>query len=221
MEKRSIHYFGVYNIETLKFLKNEKANSFGFDFNPRSLNFIQEYLFLEIFEKYLAPKDEIFLYFENNRDPMIIKLFGDLKNTGKDLSNIFFVFNQYDLNAKKFDLAPFYIKYALDKNFSGLNDGGLIGIIVDFELFDQALNKGELNQLCRNITYSYPEFINSKFKIVLSVNWSDNVFTSIFEYFDIDLIKLNLSREVEVSYRTIDFNKLKNEVQIKNRYLQF
>src|SRR5688572_29054187 len=61
--KPSIKFSGIYDLRTMKFLKGKGLQSFAFDFDPKSFNFLQGHLFQDILRENFSPLDHYSLSF--------------------------------------------------------------------------------------------------------------------------------------------------------------
>ena len=90
---------GIYDQRTLKLLKAKGLRNFGFDFSPKSFNFIQEHVFLNELIPLLDPLDRIHLHFIRSNDPMIVKVIADLQKVGIQKENIYIDTDEWDKEA--------------------------------------------------------------------------------------------------------------------------
>lgn len=202
---------GIYDQRTLKFLIQEGIKHFIFDFNPRSFNFIQEYVFLDLYKNFITDKNQIFLKFTNSKDPMINKLINDIKIINPNLSNIVFLFDEVDTDFPH----PFFLNYSSSLKIP--NSSYLKGIFLNFEFIENAYNHNSMNLFYSNLLSKNPILVSKK--MILNINWRDNLLSSVFEIFEVDGISLSINSDVEVCYRNVDHQKIKKEIQLKKKYI--
>lgn len=220
MEELKYMVQGIYDERTLKIIKSEGINIFSFDFRPRSFNFIQEHIFLEIVKKNFSENDRLFLYFEKSNDYMISKLITDLKNYIPSMDNIYFIFDDIDLIDPNFEF-NFYCTYhdKLEKNI--FNHSKCVGLFVEFKYFEHAINNHSLEKYTQNLMYRFSNLFTRNLEINLVLQFSDNLLSSLFAYLDFTYVALPISNDVEVCYRNVDQMKIKKELSIKRKYINF
>jgi hypothetical protein len=78
-----------------------------------------------------------------------------------------------------------------------------------------------LNNFIANFYTHFKKHFTEDKQIVLRIDWNDNVFPSLFDYFDIDLMSFSINDKIEVCYRNVDLKKLTAEMEHieKNRNL--
>jgi hypothetical protein len=218
---KKMHYIlnGVYDLRTLKFLKNEGFKSFGFEFNPRSFNFIQEYKFLELYKNVLDEFDTVFLHFISSDDLMISKLILDMKII-RPMENVFFVFDNITLQIADYEIY-FIAIYNHNLTRSLLDSNYFKGLILDHSIIEDTYNQAVLQNFCSNLMLRFPIIFNDDFKLILNLQWTDNIISSMFDFLEINAIQFNLNSDVEICYRNVDFTKLKSEFSLKKKYLNF
>jgi hypothetical protein len=54
--------------------------------------------------------------------------------------------------------------------------------------------------------------LNNEKKIILRIDWNSNVFPSLFDYFDFDLMSFPINSKIEICYRNVDLKKLTSEM---------
>jgi hypothetical protein len=218
---KKIHYIlnGVYDQRTLKFLRSEGFKSFGFEFNPRSFNFIQEYNFLELYKNVLDELDTVFLHFITTDDFMISKLILDMKNI-RPMENVFFVFDYITPKIADYNI-NYIVIYNHNLTRTLLDSNYLKGLIIDHSIIEDTYNKAVLQNFCSNLMLRFPIIFNDDFKLILNLQWTDNIISSMFDFLEINAIQFNLNSEVEICYRNVDFTKLRSEFNLKKKYLNF
>lgn len=204
---------GIYDQRTLKLLKSRQVRDFGFNFSPKSFNFIQEHVFLNDLIPLLEPLDKIYLHFTRSNDPMIRKVLEDLKKAGIQNTNLFLECDEWPTDPNSFGIKYFLnyypeieIKNCLGENFSGM--------IFNFSFFEDLHQRGVLNNFIANFYTHYKKYLTDEKKLIVKIEWNDNVFPSLFDYLDIDLMSFSINSQMEVCYRNVDLKKLANEMEM-------
>lgn len=88
------------------------------------------------------------------------------------------------------------------------------GLIFNFSFFEELHHRGVLKNFITNFYTHYGRFLNEEKKIILKVDWTDNVFPSLFEYLDFDLMSFSINSKIEICYRNVDLKKLTSEMDL-------
>lgn len=204
---------GIYDQRTLKLLKQKGLRDFGFNFSPRSFNFIQEYVFINELVPLLGPLDRIHLHFDRSNDPMIKKVLEDLKKSGVQKENIY-------LDCDEWTEAPsglevnYYLNYTPDLDIALCKDAGFSGMIFDFTYFEDLHRRNILNNFISNFYTHFSKVLGEDKKIILRVDWNNNIFPSLFDYFEFDLMSFSINSKIEICYRNVDLTKLTTEMDL-------
>lgn len=207
---------GIYDQRTLKLLKTQGLKDFGFNFSPKSFNFIQEHVFLDELVPLLGENDNIHLHFSRSNDPMISKVISDLAKIGFKRENVY-------LNCDEWSDLPhnlgikYYLNYSSEINLSYCNSEYFSGMIFDFSFFEDLHIRGLLNNFISNFYTHFNKHLNDEKKIILRIDWNNNVFPTLFDYFEFDLMSFPINSKIEVCYRNVDLKKLANEMILIER----
>ncbi|MBC7714982.1 MAG: hypothetical protein H7177_16670 [Rhizobacter sp.] len=202
---------GIYDQRTLKLLKAEGLKDFGFDFSPRSFNFIQEHVFLNELVPLLDESDNIHLHFTRSNDPMIAKVIFDLKKNGVSSDRVYINCDEWS-EAPAATGAKYYLNYYPEIDLSFCKSKLFSGMIFEFSFFEDLHKRGILNNFITNFYTNFNNLLNDEKKIILRVDWSNNVFPSLFDYFDFDLMSFPINSKIEICYRNVDLKKLTSEM---------
>ena len=211
---------GIYDQRTLKLLKSKGLRDFGFNFSPKSFNFIQEHVFLTDLVPILDPKDKMHLHFSRSNDPMIKKVLEDLQKIGIKKENIFIDCDEWGEEILILE-TNFYLNYQTDLNFALCKNPYFSGVIFDFAFFEDLHKKGVINNFISNFYTHYKKDLTNDKKIIMRIDWTDDVFPSLFDYFDFDLMSFPINSKIEICYRNVDLKKLTTEMDLieKNKNL--
>jgi hypothetical protein len=202
---------GIYDQRTLKLLKAQGLKDFGFDFSPKSFNFIQEHIFLSELVPLLGPQDSVHLHFSRSNDPMIKKVIEDLKGSNIQRDNIF-------LDCDEWSSAPvenglnYYLNYCLELDSANCSGDLFKGIVFQFSFLEELHRKNILNNFISNFYTKFNHLLGDDKKIIVRIDWNENVFPSLFDYFEIDLLSFTINSKIEICYRNVDLKKLTNEM---------
>ena len=208
---KEISVGGIYDLETISQLRHIHLNNFGFDFRPKSFNFLQQHLVVDILKKCHRSSDRYFFHFQNEKDYIIFEYINYLKKTVPFCNNFFLEFSDHMEPSyyEKFS-HPFYWYYQSESLFEEivfLSD--LQGIILPHSLLLRFYERGNLNDF---ISYFLRVLANKKMEVVLSLEWKYEISPFIFELLNFDMISFSINQDVEYSYRNVNINLLKKEL---------
>lgn len=207
---------GIYDQRTLKLLKAKGLRDFGFNFSPKSFNFIQEHVFINELIPLLDPSDRIHLRFTRSNDPMIEKVIKDAVASGVVRENIYIECDEWSDLPEKMGV-NYYLNHHSGLDLTQCKSEFFAGIIFDFSYFDELHNRGVLNNFITNFYTHFTKVLTKDKKIILRADWNANIFPSLFDYFDFDLLSLSINSKIEICYRNVDLNKLTKEMDLMEK----
>ena len=202
---------GIYDQRTLKHLKAQGLGDFGFNFSPKSFNFIQEHVFLEELVPLLDESDNIHLHFSRSNDPMIVKVMADLQKIGVKPERVYLNCDEWTEAPESFKI-KYYLNYSPEMNMSACKNALFSGMIFEFSFFEDLHMRGLLNIFIANFYTHFNSLLNNEKKIILRIDWNSNVFPTLFDYFDFDLMSFPINSKIEICYRNVDLKKLTSEM---------
>ncbi len=206
---------GVYDLRTLKALSDLGVHSFAFDFRAKSPNFLQQHRFLEIMSKSYSPLQRYYLIYENEKDYIVRKMVEDLVKH-VPLSNF-----TLDFRGKE-DAAycrSFSTPYALDYvPRQGLREALASPLCTEIGLSHNTVMVAHENRsmptFARNFTQMVHESRGGRpLRSILRCDWDTDLFSSLFDFLDVDGLALPVNNKVEVCYRNVDLGKLKGQLR--------
>ncbi len=237
MEKIKLRIDGIYDKKTLSSLATMGVSNFSFDFRPLSLNFLQQYKFLEmlkmVFQNQIQTREnstiKYFLHYANAKELEINKMIDDIKTiykresdyTFREMfpSNFYFEFSDQLDNEyyKQFGL-NYYLHYFSTKDLKKhLRCPKFKGLIIPYYIIEGHHNAQQLNSFLKNLLQLIYQNKQIDFEIILLVNWDTDILPSLFDYFDFDMVSVPINNIVEISYRNVDINKVSDQLlHLKN-----
>lgn len=214
---------GIYDLRTLKHLKQNSLRDFCFDFSPRSFNFVQEYVFLEQLLPEIGLTDRIFVHFARSNDPMVGKLANDIQKAGIKLGQIYFEFDEWSLENKpeQFEF-NYLLQYSNELDVKNSMGRNFCGFIFNYSFFEDLYHKNLLLRFSTNFLTRFQPLLSDTHFLILRMQWNSNVLASLLDLFEFNLISLPISSDIEVCYRNVDLKKLSSEMILlkKNKFLQ-
>lgn len=212
--KTRLRLEGIYSPETISHVEEKKIKDLGFDFRPRSMNFLQHYKFLEILENSFETDRTYWLHFDNEHPGLIKKLVQDSVDV---------------LNKKGATSDPLLLEFSDNQNYKYYDQfkQGFAWNYVDMESLKEVIKSEHLKVLIFPFseiehlqnTNKFQEFVstfhkttfetfhNNKIKLALKLDWDSDIFPSLFEYINFDFCSLPVNQKVESSFRNIDWSK--------------
>ena len=211
---------GVYDSETLNVLREEGIVDIAFDFRPKSFNFLQRHVLLDILKESYSPRERYSLHFSNESHLMIEKITTDLKEvlslpkeTWSQACYLEFSGNESPQEMDSHGM-PFYWHYRIEKNMvSVMNCHFLKGIILDYNLLHQFHENDKIYHFIKTFLSSISSLLQEREgELVLKRNWESNIFPSLYDLLDFSVISLPIDNRLEFSYRNVDTKKMKREL---------
>jgi hypothetical protein len=202
---------GIYDQRTFKILKAEGVVHFGFDFSPRSLNFIQEHIFINDIVPLIGFGDHLYLHFAISSDPMIDKVFQDLVKSGVNIDSVYLICDEWtELPSLK--KLKYFISYFSNIEHSFLSHNLCMGIIFEYQFFEDLKTKNIFNDFIATFFTRFNYILHGNKKLIVKMDWNNNVIPDLFEAFDFDLVSFPISAKVEICYRNVKLKKMSNEM---------
>lgn len=215
MDLYKLKFDGIYDSRTLRELKQGGIEHFNFDFNPRSLNFIQERIFLNLLETILNETDKIFLHFTSNRDFMAIKIYEEILKRRGSLHNVFFEFDDFFVDIVLPEKMNYYLLYRPSIFLFQKNSDNFTGFIFSHELLAKVNNDSNLVPFYSNFFTHFQSYDLDSKKFIIKLGMNEVVNDKCMDIFDFNIVSFVLTSEVEICYRNMDLKKLKSTVDSK------
>lgn len=206
---------GIYDKRSYEFAQQSAKGIYGFDFRPRSFNFIQAHIIEELLKNsILLETDVIELHFENDSAVVVNSIIDQVKSLH---SNIRLNFGTSSLHSKaqmEEYKRPFSILFdhqdvlVYEKALSAYCQS----VVFSYEDLHKLSLMGQLNTFIINFFSKVMKAKNEKFQVGIKLDWSSNVSTGIIESLDPDYLKFEITSQVERCYRNIDVPKLSEYV---------
>lgn len=215
----SLKFEGIYDFKTFNCLKSLSIKNFGFDFSPKSLNFLQTKTFLNEIMPKLEEGDFVFLKFDHVFDPMIEMLLTELKTSRVKKENIILEFNFFDKSfyAQKFSQYKFIFSY-FDLYFNQIKGlEALSGITLEHARLVELDEKGILINFITNFHSKVSVELREKNLLEVKMDWTHHIPESFFDLIDVSHLSYKIDSNVEVCYRNVDLAKIEKEIENFNK----
>lgn len=213
---------GLYDLRTLKTLKENGIFDYGLDFRPTSFNFLQQYRFMDLITKLDDLQSRYYLHFCNEADFVIAKFLEDLKKHYSERTEAGAYQDKVTLEFSDYCPASFYDSFetAYYWNFHQerplaeyLKSKHIKGIIFDFNWLHDKHKKGEFDSFFSHfLQLAAPHIRERGLELGLKFDWDSHLFDSLFDYVDFKLLSLPVNEKIEVCYRNVDLDKASKNI---------
>ncbi|MCY4523731.1 MAG: hypothetical protein OXB84_03220 [Halobacteriovoraceae bacterium] len=213
---REIRIDGVYDEKTILGLKDIPVRNINFDFRPKSFNFLQHYRFMQILEKIYNTTQRYFLHFNNESNNMIFKFLNDLDKRYQMSDNFILEFSDHQRLDfyQQFD-HPFFWHYRPEKIFDELLEiPQFKGLVLPHSFLTGLHEQGKLNNFTRNFHQLFYGKKKTSIELALSLEWNADIFPSLFDLFEFDMICFTINNQVEHGYRQINVDLLRKHCNL-------
>ncbi len=210
---------GIYDLNTLTVLKKRDYFLFGFDFRPRSFNFLPQHNFLTLLENSYSPIHKYFLHYENEPDFVTMKMVNDLRaffaKKGEPMDSIILEFSdvrplEFYQNFK----LPFIWHFSEDSKLARdiLNDPLCVGAVIDLTNEKKLVN-AEIQTRINNLYRIWSKSKNVKeMQLILLFDWKTQLNQCDFVTNEHLTISHPINSQVEICYRNVDLVRLNNNL---------
>lgn len=209
---------GVYDLRTLHLLKDIEIKDLGFDFRPLSFNFLQQHKFMDFVEvlKGSNTLKDFMLYCHFCEES--VDVINKIKNDYLEL----YPKEQLKLEFSDFRPAEFYRQ--LDHDFIWhykaefgvldiLKAPNLRGIVLDYHFLHQLHLDGVFDAFFNHFMQQVlPKLKTPGFQLILKCDWDSDLFPSLFDFVDFQMISLAINSKIEICYRNVDTSKASENI---------
>jgi len=207
---------GVYDSRTLKLLTEIGIDHQSFDFRPTSFNFLQEHHLLEILQDHHSQLSHYYLHYEGDPDFVVEKMLTEIRaleqrGVIESVDNILLEFS--DQRSASF-FTQFSWQYILHY-YHGMNlvdylqSGNFSGLVLPLSILRSYYQSGTLHSFVKNFYQTLrTSGVADSFQLILLADWDSDIMPSIIDYFDFDLISLQINSKVESCYRNVSLGDL-------------
>lgn len=207
---------GVYDLRTLKYLREIKVSHFIFDLRPTSFNFIQEYRLTEILTQ--IPMGTVYLLFNGEKSFVIERIVNECRKSfsGPIVLEFDGAFNQEAVE----ELNIPFNQHISDWPTTNIGPEHRLcqGHVFDFKFLHELF---QAQQLTGFVSSYYSKFSKQSLTLNqdLSIDWDSDIFPSLFDYFDFNSMTVPINSKVEVCYRNVDLNRVSNQLRLISQNL--
>lgn len=212
---------GIYDDKIWNELKQlDDVTQFGFDFRPKSFNFLQSYRFFDMLENFYSEDHLYYLHFRDEKDFVINKIIEDCHQFLGERYDGLITFSRIllefsgtlDFNIFDSFEMGYFVHYDYELDFKIYNEARFLkGVIFSYSIFEGLHAKGLWNEFLEYYTnVLLPYFKQRKIKSVLKVDWGENIFPSLLDSISFDSINFEINSKVEQGYRQVDLSLVKN-----------
>ncbi len=193
---------GVYDLRTLKLCNELGIKIIGFDFNPKSFNFIQHHVFIDLAKLIDFETQKVLINISSSEDPFVQLLISEYPS-------IIFHFECASDSLHTFS-HPFTFKFSKISDLKLLNKNNCKGVVFDEDSLLELKEKKVLGNSISNWASIAPRLFDPAIKLILKASWNNGVGAQLFEYLEFQEIIFDVNFEVEICYRNTDVSKIRN-----------
>jgi hypothetical protein len=210
--KRRLRLEGIYDIETVKKVREQGLFDFSLDMRPRSFNFLQGHRLIEMVKTIYQPGVLFSLVFCNEKDFVITKILSDIRETisamGHSPRAVDFALEfsgtetRQEMDAHNISYYWHYREEMIDEVLHGPL---LKGIVFELPFLNELLRKGQLPSFSMELTskiFSIPSSQRPEFFVRAA--WDAELSVALGEYLQFDVLSLTVGPSVESGYRAIN-----------------
>ena len=202
-------------------LKAAGIEHFGFDFRPRSFNFIQTYRLVEIIREHFSLRHTYDLHFCGEKDFVISKIVADMDHQLVDQSGR----NIWDHARLEFSdteeiafydqfNAPFILHYHQGLQWEKISKAkNIMGLVIPYPYLLELHEKNEFTQFIMRFNQEKQRHMPHG-DMYLTLDWGANIFPTLFEFLDVGVFDLPVNWKLESGYRKIDPVKFNSEWKV-------
>lgn len=200
---------GITGKNTLELLSDLDIYQYSFDLRPKSFNFTQGYNIQKIITD--CPIGHNFsLMFEDEKDFVVNELY---KNIYSVISKEQKLYLEFTGRTPLADLERYEVDYIWhyhdQEKISNLKEVKFLKkIVFHHEDLEYLNSRGELHGFFN----LFSDYIENIF-IEIQINWDSDLILSMFDLFQVPMISIEITNQVEVSYQNPDNELIKNQLQ--------
>ena len=217
---KRIRIEGIYDFKTLSILKEEEIEDFGFDFRPKSFNFLQQHCFMDMIRNFYDLKCKYYFHFSNESSCVIQKITTDLRKglslDQKQWQSFYLEFSGQEKPEEMISYKmPFLWHYRPRENASEILRSHLLkGIVLNYDFIQNIHESQRIYSFLQTFLHSTATFFSkNEGELFLRRNWSSDIFPSLYELFDFSVISLPINNHIERAYRHVDIEKMKQQLE--------
>lgn len=218
---KSLRVDGIYNLETYNKLREIGVNEYSFDFRPRSLNFLQQYRFMELLDS-SDGLGRFYLHYAYEPDFVIQKMLDDLAKAFPEIySQIILVFSDtQELSFYEKFQVNYAVEYQSEEQINKLIKSNFLKeIIVDYSDLEIHHGQGKGMHFLQNIFKLKKQ--RNDLSLSLRLKWDFDRIDSIFDFFQFDHYVVSINQQIESQYRQVDLQKLQRHIDTIAQQLTF
>jgi len=207
---------GIYDPETISYLKQFGVGDFVFDLRPTSFNFIQTYKVKEILEQSQLGLDNFYLKFENEKDFVIHEIVKDIITTDNSVVLEFSGNESLDF-CEQFGV-PYVWHFNETVNYEKLGDMKYLKMVsLKNDYLEWLNNYSDLYKFLGQFLLK----LNPNQNIELNLDWHSSVMETLIDFFNFKFINYEINNKVEKSFRNVDLHLVSTHIEHTRRTLNF
>lgn len=221
---------GLINESSFALAERLGIDHLGLDLRPKSFQFIQEYKLIELIKENFRTECFYYLHFYEEKDFVIKQFLEDLDRELKETSGYLGLASHFRLEFSDRERSSFYDSFGVPYIWhlrddvllvDHLNAKNLDGVVLAFETLEKLQLTGELDSFYQDFLVELSRVKKERtIKCYLDCDWDSNLFPSLLRVMTIDFMALTLNSKVEISYRTLDEEKLESSLSYIKKFIE-
>lgn len=200
---------GLYDQKLFKSLLGLQDLGLGFDFRPKSFNFLQQHIFNEMLPELVASQRPVMMKFFNEKQFLITKFMVDIEKKVGFLPKNFFLEIQGDVDfgLESYNLPlPIVYHLSLREPYIPQHFQDHLRMIVIDDLAELLNDEAFIWKQYKNLLKLYPWV--SVIDLGLKIDWSTDLSFAWLQTLNIKFLLLEINHHVEDGYRQVNSSKL-------------
>jgi hypothetical protein len=213
---RYLRINGIYDQNTIQFLKNLGVHNFAFDLRPISMNFVQSHKIATIIEQTFGLGDRYALQFGDDKDFVINGVLDKLNPViAREELVLDFCSSRELLECESFKL-PFIWHYNQTEAQDFLYSKKLHTIVFDQALIQQL----ELSNKLYPFMDSFFKKCPSHVQVEIAMDWSSSVMHTLIDFFPVNGLVLTINNQVEKQFRHVNLQLVQQHIELTKQSLE-
>lgn len=202
---------GIYDENTIHFLKQKGVQKFTFDQRPTCFNFIQSSKISELINQTYQYGDEYCLKFDLDKDFVIASVIDRIEtNSPICIGNLVLEFaSARSIEECEQFKRPFIWHYDDHDHKKFLNSSLLHTVVFKESLLQQL----ELSQKIYSFMSNFFEQCPKRVKVELEMEWTSPILSTLIDFFPINGLNYSINSRVEKSFRHVDLQLVGQHIE--------
>lgn len=203
---------GIYDQQTIQFLKGLGIQKFTFDMRPISFNFVQSFKVIDMINQTYQYGDEYAFKFDLDKDFVISNIIERIETGALNSTNNLAIEFCSSRTMKECDLyeRPFIWHYDKHNSDDYLQNSLLKTVVFKQEVIQQLELSQKLYPFMDNFFKRCPTNIN----VEVEMDWTSPILSTLIDFFPINGLNYAINQRVEKSFRHVDLQLVGQHIEL-------